>query len=156
MVPMVSANRAGVEIIDFSSHWTQWRETADAEERQPCTGWAELTHLKLSSQSIPNIFKMHSHHVLPWLYPDLVMRKVHEKINKIGLWTRNSFFLTREEVGRTWFTLLHALPAEQGRSPIKENCWFLPSSLCSWGSIHWWPKAGGAEGDPLGRKCFDV
>lgn len=35
LVPMVSANRARVEMVDVSS---QWRETADIEERQPCTG----------------------------------------------------------------------------------------------------------------------
>lgn len=38
LVPMVSANRAGVEITDVSSRCTQWREIADVEERQPCTG----------------------------------------------------------------------------------------------------------------------
>lgn len=45
LVPMVSANRAGVDIIDVSSLCTQWREIADVEERQPCTGvsWAEHT-----------------------------------------------------------------------------------------------------------------
>lgn len=38
LVPMVSANRAGVDIIDVSSLCTQWREIADVEERQPCIG----------------------------------------------------------------------------------------------------------------------
>lgn len=35
---MVSANRARVEVVDVSSQCTQWRETADVEERPPCTG----------------------------------------------------------------------------------------------------------------------
>lgn len=49
------------------------------------------TWSSVHSQS-PTYLKCILNVVLPWLYPDLVMRKVREKKNKIGLWTRNSFF----------------------------------------------------------------
>lgn len=131
-----------------------WREAADVEERQPCTGMS-WTHLKLSPQSILNIFKMHSHCDLPWLYPDLVMRKVREK--KCGPWTRNCSLTSPVFYqGRGWENLIYTAACSY--------CWAMKEPhqakplifTIRFVSIHWWPKAGGAEGDSLGRKCFDV